>query len=163
MHIILQAIPEGDWSCPHCAAREDTAHGKDHKPAAVADGAQSIAAVEEEKAAANPRVKADTGSMGVPSKHSDAVAESKAVIEGKAKSAATPGSSAKWSRPTQEEGAGGAWMIGRRVQVWCDSQVAWREGSVDGVDMHDEKMHTVLFVDSSDSQAASVNLSKVRW
>lgn len=153
MHIILQAIPEGDWSCPHCAAREDPADGKDHKP----DGAQGIAAVEEEEAAANPRVKADTGSMGVPSKHSDAVAESKA------KSAATAGRSTKWSRPTREEGAGGAWMIGRRVQVWCDSQVAWREGSVDGVDMHDEKMHTVLFVDSSDSQAASINLSKVRW
>lgn len=69
----------------------------------------------------------------------------------------------KWSRPVREEGVGGAWMMGRRVQIWCDKQSFWREGRVENVSAIDARMHSVLFVGASPPLTDSVNLSKVRW
>lgn len=74
-----------------------------------------------------------------------------------------PCSSAKWSRPIREEGIGGAWMVGRRVQVWCDSLNSWREGRVDAIDYLDSRVHCVVFVGAVELNSELVNLSKVRW
>ena len=69
--------------------------------------------------------------------------------------------SAKWARPIREEGLGGKWMVGRRVQVMSDEFQTWREGRVEALAALDERVHMVLFVGTSKAEA--LNLSQVRW
>ena len=78
-------------------------------------------------------------------------------------SPAMPAGGAKWSRPVREEGSGGAWMVGRRVQIRCDERNAWREGRVQSTDLIDPKIHSVLFDPAADSQPEHVNFGKVTW
>ena len=152
--VSAQAIPEGDWSCPHCAPAQDAAPRKETllnaAVRAAEDPLDSAAAAESGGSLASP------STLAVMS--DDALAQ-----RDDAEAADASASSAKWSRPTREEGIGGGWMVGRRVQVWCDSRQAWREGSVQGVDFNDDRVHSVLFVDSGDEQTEFVNLSKLRW
>ena len=78
-------------------------------------------------------------------------------------SPAVPAGAGRWSRPVREEGNGGAWMVGRRVQIRCEERNTWREGRVQSTDLIDPKIHSVIFDSAADSQPEHVNFGKVTW
>jgi len=185
-----QAIPEGDWSCPDCVVPKEACLGKKKRNStsatvvdaeaavAVDDSVSSVnidaknasteakqttllAAAKTKPAAAKANDAPQSASVQAPSTHANALTRG-AGSEVAAK-AVVPCSNAKWSRPIREEGVGGAWMVGRRVQVWCDVLNSWREGRVDAIDYLDAKQHCVIFAGALRCKPELVTLSKVRW
>ena len=132
----------------------DRASASNRRIAAGAVAAGGSGAVEQQN-----QPSAKNSNANLPSSLDSGVED---VAAGEAEATLVVGaSSAKWARPIREEGLGGAWMVGRRLQVYSEPEQTWREGRVEAIDVYDDRWHHILFVGASETE--DVNLSKAVW